>query len=123
MKPTHISLTDAKQRLGELVKRSAYGGERFVIELRGKPVAELKALAGDADTGSVEGRRLGMLRQAAETYDIDEMQRESEMRVLEEVRRLREKIFAESGPIDVAELIREMKKEREERDERILGLR
>lgn len=25
-KTTHISLTEAKQRLGDLVKRSAYGG-------------------------------------------------------------------------------------------------
>ncbi len=33
----HVSLTEAKQRLGELVKRAAYGGERFVLEFRDKP--------------------------------------------------------------------------------------
>jgi prevent-host-death family protein len=36
-----ISLTEAKQRLGELVKRAAYGGERFVLEFRDKPQAAL----------------------------------------------------------------------------------
>ena len=37
----HISLTGAKQNLGELVKRTAYGGERFVLEFRGKARAAL----------------------------------------------------------------------------------
>ena len=37
----YISLTGAKQNLGELVKRTAYGGERFVLEFRGKARAAL----------------------------------------------------------------------------------
>ncbi len=36
-----VSLTEAKQRLGELVKRAAYGGERFVLEFRDKPQAAI----------------------------------------------------------------------------------
>ena len=41
MATVHISLTEAKQNLGELVKRSAYGGERFILEFRGKPQAAI----------------------------------------------------------------------------------
>jgi prevent-host-death family protein len=40
-----VSLTDAKQRLGELVKRAAYGGETVVLEFRGKPVAAIVSYA------------------------------------------------------------------------------
>ena len=41
MSTHHVSLTAAKQNLGELVKRTAYGGERFILEFRGKPRAAL----------------------------------------------------------------------------------
>ena len=41
MKVQRISITQAKQNLGEVVKRVAYGGERFVLEFRGKPRAAL----------------------------------------------------------------------------------
>ena len=37
----HVSLTEAKQNLGELVKRTAYGNDRFILEFRGKPRAAL----------------------------------------------------------------------------------
>jgi len=39
MKTSHISITEAKQNLGELLKRVAYGGERIAVEFRGKPQA------------------------------------------------------------------------------------
>ena len=39
MTTNRISITEAKQKLGELVKRAAYGHERFVLEFRGKPQA------------------------------------------------------------------------------------
>ena len=39
---THrIALTEAKQSLGQLANRAAYGGDRFVLEFRGKPRAAL----------------------------------------------------------------------------------
>lgn len=41
MKTSHISITEAKQNLGELLKRVAYGGERIAVEFRGKPQAAL----------------------------------------------------------------------------------
>ena len=34
---SRISITEAKQHLGELVKRVAYGGEQIVLEFRGSP--------------------------------------------------------------------------------------
>ena len=37
----HVPLTEAKQNLGELVKRTAYGNDRFILEFRGKPRAAL----------------------------------------------------------------------------------
>lgn len=41
MKVEHISITNAKQNLGELVRRVAYGRESFTLEFRGKPRAAL----------------------------------------------------------------------------------
>jgi prevent-host-death family protein len=41
MEATHISITEAKQKLGELVKRATYGGERFILEFRDKPQAAI----------------------------------------------------------------------------------
>jgi prevent-host-death family protein len=40
-KRTHVSLTEAKKRLGEFVKRASYGGERIVLDFRGKPQAAI----------------------------------------------------------------------------------
>ncbi len=38
---TTISLTEAKRSLGEVVNRVAYGGERIILESRGKPKAAI----------------------------------------------------------------------------------
>ncbi len=45
MSTNRISITEAKQRLGELVKRAAYGGERFLLQFRGKPQAAVVSYA------------------------------------------------------------------------------
>jgi prevent-host-death family protein len=96
-KTTHISLTEAKQRLGELVKRSAYGGERFVIEFRGKPQAMVISYNG------------------AEDEDPD-ARRERGLRALEELTKLRKRIQERVGILpDSVDLIREMREERENR--------
>ena len=101
MKTTHISLTQAKQRLGELVKRSAYGGERFVIEFRGKATGVVISYNGAIDE-DVESRK------------------QRGLKALEELREFRERLKAKYGVFpDSAELIREA---REERDNQILGL-
>ena len=41
MKDNHISISEAKGRLGELVKRAAYGKEHFILEFRDKPQAAI----------------------------------------------------------------------------------
>jgi len=42
---TAISVADAKSHLSELISRSAYARERFVITRRNKPAAALVSLA------------------------------------------------------------------------------
>ncbi len=44
MKDNHISISEAKGRLGELVKRAAYGKEHFILEFRDKPQAALVSI-------------------------------------------------------------------------------
>ena len=39
-----IPVADAKARLSELMARTGYGGERFLIEPRGRPLAALVAV-------------------------------------------------------------------------------
>jgi len=41
MKRTRIGAAEAKTHLSELLSKVAYGGESFVIERRGRPVAAL----------------------------------------------------------------------------------
>lgn len=98
MKDTHVSMTRAKQRLGELVKRVVYGGESIVVEFRGKPQVVIQRYR--------EQRRLSI---------------EEDLALGEKMRALRERI-AERHPVqtDSVEIIREM---REERDNQLLGLR
>ena len=47
-----VSVADAKARLSELMARAGYGGERFLIERRGRPLA---ALVGVGDLERLEG--------------------------------------------------------------------
>jgi len=48
-----VSVAMAKKKFSELLARAAYGGERFIIERRGRPMA---ALVGLEDLGSLEDR-------------------------------------------------------------------
>lgn len=47
-----IRVTEAKASLSELMARAGYGGERFLIERRGRPLA---ALVGAEDLKRLEG--------------------------------------------------------------------
>ena len=47
-----IKVTEAKASLSELMARAGYGGERFLIERRGRPLA---ALVGAEDLERLEG--------------------------------------------------------------------
>ena len=49
-----VRVTDAKAHLSELMARVGYGGERFIIERRGRPLA---ALVGVEDLERLEKER------------------------------------------------------------------
>jgi len=99
----HVSLTEAKQRLGELVKRAAYGGERFVLEFRDKPQA---AIVSYEDLRHLEAER-----------DSERDKWEA----LDRLDAIRRRIAARTGKLpDSTEEIRKM---REERVDEIHGLR
>jgi prevent-host-death family protein len=51
-----VRVTEAKAQLSALMARVGYGGERFVIERRGRPLA---ALVGVEDLARLEGERGG----------------------------------------------------------------
>jgi len=55
-KTKRISAAQAKAQLSALMARAAYGGERFIIERRGKPMA---ALVGAEDLARIEGGNEG----------------------------------------------------------------
>lgn len=42
--PEEVSMSEARDRLTELVSRVAYGGEVIVITRSGKPIAQLTAV-------------------------------------------------------------------------------
>lgn len=90
-----VSLTEAKQRLGDFAKRAAYGGETVVLEFRGKPVAaivsyeELQKMGGEKEKDRIEyGREvladLRALRERGAVY------RTADFDSTEEIRELRE---------------------------------
>lgn len=100
MKDNRISITEAKGRLGELVKRAAYGKEHFILEFRNKPQAAIISI---------------------EEYLRVERERAEAGRLSDEMRAFREQIARETGRVfDTAAALREI---REERDEQITGLR
>lgn len=51
-----VRVTEAKAHLSALMARAGYGGERFVIERRGRPLA---ALVGVEDLERLEGEQRG----------------------------------------------------------------
>ena len=52
-----VRVTEAKAQLSALMARVGYGGERFIIERRGRPLA---ALVGVEDLARLEGERRGV---------------------------------------------------------------
>ena len=103
MATRRVSITEAKQRLGELVKRAAYGGEPTVLEFRDKPHAAIVSYA--------DFERIARTK---DTY-------EEQMAVLEELDALRARIGRRAGTLpDSSEEIARM---REERVDELQGLR
>jgi prevent-host-death family protein len=98
-----ISITRAKQRLGELVKRAAYGGERFILQFRGKPQAAVVSYADFEDLQRLEPTAIG------------------QEEALERLHSLRERIAARTG--EAFDSAREVEEVREEGLDRLTGLR
>ena len=72
---THsLSVAEAKGRLSELLGRASYGGDRFVIERRGRPVAAIVSV-GDLeriDAGAGKPQRRGLLAAVGALADIED---------------------------------------------------
>ena len=103
MATVHISLTEAKQNLGELVKRSAYGGERFVLEFRGKPQA---AIVSYEDLERLESQK---------------KRPTSQQEVLRELQLLGQQIAARTD--EKFDSVEDVRRLRQERDDHLSGLR
>lgn len=89
-KTTHISLTEAKQRLGELVKRSAYGGERFVLEFRGKPAAVLTSWEDPDERASERAQTIKTLEALRTIREHSRGYSSASFDTTDEIRKLRE---------------------------------
>lgn len=64
---TKISSTEARTVLGELLARAGYGGERFILERRGKPLAALISVQDLQRLESLESRETD-IKEIAEEY-------------------------------------------------------
>ena len=101
---THrTSITKAKQNLGELVKRTAYGGDRFILEFRGKPLA---AIVNCEDLARLEA--------------VDETPI-SQREALERLGDLGRRIAARTD--EVFDSVRDLEQVRQERLDQLSGLR
>jgi prevent-host-death family protein len=81
-----MSVAEAKSRFSELVNRASYGGERFLIERRGKAVG---AIVSAADLARLEGEeagppRKGLLAAVGALAEFEEFDQ-----ILEEIQRQR----------------------------------
>ena len=84
-----IGMAQAKSQLAELTGRVAYGGERFVLERRGRPVAIL--------IGVEEYKRLRNLELAACGHALPPELRQRQERLLAQAKRLRKRL---GDPVD-----------------------
>ncbi len=101
--PNHVSLTEAKQRLGELVKRAAYGGERFVLEFREKPQAAIVSY------------------EDLERLEEHDRRGNRDLVALERLRLLRERIAARTD--EKFDSVADVERVRQERVDELSGLR
>ena len=75
-----VKVTEAKAQLSALMARAGYGGERFLIERRGRPLAalvgvrDLERLEGEGDAPS---RPLGALALVGAWGEVEERDLES----------------------------------------------
>jgi len=100
-----VSLSDLRRKLGELINRVAYGGERVVLLSRGRPKA---VLIGLTDLQKLQA--------------LGDDGRERRMAALEGARALRRRIGARAGG-ELPDSAQELNDLREERDEELHRLR
>lgn len=90
-----VGMAQAKSKLAELVGRVAYGGERFILERRGQPVAVLINVS--------EYRRLRDLELAASRHPLPPELRVRQEQLVAQALRLRKRL---GDPVDgLAELM------------------
>jgi prevent-host-death family protein len=81
-----VRVTEAKANLSALMARVAYGGERYLIERRGKPLAALVGVGDlehlEGELGDVSPRPLGAVALVGAWGEIEARDLES---VLEEI--------------------------------------
>lgn len=74
---TKISSTEARTVLGELLARAGYGGERFILERRGKPLAALISIEDLKRLESIESqdkrRSPETIQEVTEEYVTDQI--------------------------------------------------
>ncbi len=95
-----VRVTEAKAQLSALMARAGYGGERFLIERRGRPLA---ALVGVEDLERLEGegtpsRPLGALALEGAWGELEERDLES---VVQEIYAERERDTVRQVDLDV----------------------
>lgn len=102
-----VSLTEAKQSLGEVVNRAAYGSQRIVLLSRGKPKAALVSLADLEWLERSDTERLARRARRREALDMADSlraeilaRRDGELLSdsVEDLRRLREERLHELAP-------------------------
>jgi prevent-host-death family protein len=111
MSEIQVSMTDLRQKLGDLVNRAAYGGERIVLVSRGEPRA---AIIGIEDLRRLEQLGAGQAAGSAQYTPV-----------LAEARLLRERIqrWQEAHGIPPGDSVEDLRQLREERDDQLAGLR
>nr|HID12319.1 type II toxin-antitoxin system Phd/YefM family antitoxin [Anaerolineae bacterium] len=109
MSTVTISLTEAKQNLGEVINWAAYGGKRVTLLSRGKPRIVLISIDD--------------LQRLDAQSDERELRKARRRAWLEEARALRERILKRRGGVPLPDSVEELRALREERDEQIMGLR
>ncbi|NOX63466.1 MAG: type II toxin-antitoxin system Phd/YefM family antitoxin [Chloroflexi bacterium] len=103
-----VTLSEFKRRLGEIVKRAAYGRERIILLSHGKPSAALISME--------DFHRL-------QTYDrifADETRKQKQFEALARARKLREEMARSGKTIDSTAMLTEL---REERTDELMDLR
>ena len=88
------SVADAKKNLSELMSRTAYNNERFLIQRRGKPMAALVSVEDLARLEKDTAAPKGLLAAVGAWGDFDDLEE-----IIEDIYRQREQ--AQDRPVDL----------------------